>query len=217
MTVCIKLPPTDVEVQRALEIEKGKKTIDQLMFSEYNEKNMCDVNKGIKLKNFNKTVTKIGKVLQLPDDLKEMIVDAATMDEGKGNAMRMLNFKGANGYLWFGKFAVVKQNDKVSLSYALHGVKFQLGPKEVQPKGVDSFVKFTNAVANRDQKDGHAFINKNGMEHFTEYYLDKATKEFDEKCGDMVKSIDQATKERISKKQSSTDTDQSESTKKQEL
>ena len=51
------------------------------------------------------------------------------------------------------------------------------------------------------------------MEHFTEYYLDKATKEFDEKCGDMAKAIDQST----ARKQEQLDQRQEKNSQKAEL
>lgn len=180
-----------------------EKTINKVKYDVYEENNLCDVNKGVKVEDFNSTVYEIAEFLNLPDRLANVIIRAAKFKNQKQTSVESKTFKANDGFLYFGKFVIVKTpGNTLAFSYSLHGIMFKLSPQSEQSGSIDKdFISFSDDVmAGKVDLDGNltqyikkAAIAKEAIDSYKEYYLHKSYEKFMDNCKgqlDMLEGIE---------------------------
>ena len=174
-----------------LDLETTKNAIKQVYFEEIDENNVCDVSRGIPLDSFKTSVELIAKQHSFPDSLVNTIIDASKFDDGKVINVRKLKFRGIDSQLYLGKFAVEKlSGDRLAIAYSFHGMRFKLAPKEIQPDSAATFIKFADVKSGETgEVTTKAFVSKNGEDMINDYYLFKASREFESRCAGPINAI----------------------------
>ena len=155
--------------------------LDQIAFEDYEESNVQDYSAGIPLASFNATVENFAKLLRMPAELKNIILDAACFQDEKQVAIHRMGFKTDDGGFHFGRVAVKKRKDGlVDIGYSLHGVKFVVAPSEFQlnhsNSGVQELIRFKGGF----EKGYFTFKGRNTLGEF--FHL-KAIEEFQRNYG----------------------------------
>jgi hypothetical protein len=106
--------------------------IKKLTFNNFDEKYSCKSVKEIPIDEFEAYVTnRLQKRLNLPDDVKESLLDGLYVGENE-EKVKQFHFKDGNGDIHHGRFVTMKRNGKRDLAYAMYSLSFELAEKEME-------------------------------------------------------------------------------------
>jgi hypothetical protein len=106
--------------------------IKKLTFKNFDEKYSCKSVKEIPIDEFEAFVTnRLQKRLNLPDDVKESLLDGLYVGENE-EKVKQFHFKDGNGDIHHGRFVTMKRNGKMDLAYAMYSLSFELAEKEME-------------------------------------------------------------------------------------
>ena len=166
--------------------DKGKSLIDTLPLKSYSEHSDCDIQAGISVRDFPKTVELIAKDLKLPDELKDRMINVARTREGDSRSLGQAEFTTEGGRFYFGKIAVVKKEDGfLDMSYSLITIKYKINRKARNAQLTEQLLASAAGTGTaKDALDLEAsdFFKFSDVDTLNEYFQFRAAEEFVSKC-----------------------------------
>ena len=136
--------------------------IARLTFKDFDEKYSSKASKEIPVDRFEVFVDKMQKRFDLPNTVKDSILDGLDAAENEEN-LQYFHFKDGKGNIQHGRFITMKQNSKMDLAYAIYTLSFELAEKETKHGSYDWWfgvlpvwnVTYSKETQNlsKDQKD----------------------------------------------------------------
>lgn len=116
--------------------EECQSKIATLTFKDFDEKYSSKVSKGITIDRFEVFVDKLQKRLDLPDTVKDSILDGLEAAENE-EKLQYFHFKDGKGNIQHGRFITMKRNSNMDLAYAIYTLSFELADKETKHGSYD--------------------------------------------------------------------------------
>lgn len=112
-----------------VEAEQCQEKIAALNFKDFDEKYSRKTSKQIPTDRFEEFVDKQQKRFNLPDYVKDSMLDGLVAVENE-EKIKHFHFKDGEGDIHHGRFVTIKRNGKMDLAYAIYTLSFQLAEKE---------------------------------------------------------------------------------------
>lgn len=109
--------------------EQCQEKIAALSFKDFEEKYSCKSSKEIPIDRFKDFVDKLQKRFDLPDTVKDSILDGLDVAENV-ERLQYFHFKDGKGNIQHGRFITIKRSGKMDLAYAIYTLSFELAEKE---------------------------------------------------------------------------------------
>ena len=116
--------------------EECQSKIATLTFKDFDEKYSSKASKGIPIDRFKVFVDKLQKRLDLPDTVKDSILDGLEAAENE-EKIQYFHFKDGKGNIQHGRFITMKRNSNMDLAYAIYTLSFELADKETKHGSYD--------------------------------------------------------------------------------
>ena len=186
VNVLVNVLTTDEE--SAKDLTAAEETVRGLTFDKFNEKVSCKVMKGIELRDFDTVIERIAKRLQIPDDIKESILDGKYAEENYEIVLDFKFSKGEDGGFTYGRIATIKRpGNVIDAAYSVYNLVFKLSPKVVEHVKKQKFLGFTL----REQKWKENIdrnLSEREQDHMRAYFLRKAIDGFRKEYAGLIKA-----------------------------
>ena len=116
--------------------EECQSKIATLTFKDFDEKYSSKASKGVSIDRFEVFVDKLQKRLDLPDTIKDSILDGLEAAENE-EKLQYFHFKDGKGNIQHGRFITMKRNGNMDLAYAIYTLSFDLADKETKHGSYD--------------------------------------------------------------------------------
>ena len=163
------------------DLTTAEESVRGLRFDFYKEKVSCRVMTGIRLTDFEALVNSIARRLELPDCVREAILEGK-LAGSNGEAINEFSCKkGETGRFSYGRIVTLKQDDDctISLAYAVYDLEFKLSPDVTYYEKKKKFLCFTTGTKvwrETMAKD----LSLNERDGLRTYFSNKAVKGFKE-------------------------------------
>ena len=175
------------EEENAKDLTAAEETVRGLTFDKFNEKVSCKVLKGIQLGDFDTVIERVAKRLQIPDDIKESILDGKYAEENYEIVLDFKFSKGEDGGFTYGRIATIKRpGNVIDAAYSVYNLVFKLSPKVVEHVKKKKFLGFTYGKKKwRENIDRN--LSEREQDHMRAYFLRKAINGFRREYAYLIK------------------------------
>lgn len=179
---------SDEENAKDQMVTAAEEAVRGLTFDKFNEKVSCKVLKGIELRDFDTVIERIAKRLQIPDDIRESMLDGKYTKENYEFILDFKFSKGEDGGFTYGRIATIKRpGNVIDVAYTVYHLVFKLSPKVVEHVKKQKFLGFTLKKEKWKQNIDRN-LSEREQDYMRAYFLRKAIDGFRREYPGLIKA-----------------------------
>ena len=159
-----------------------------ITFDMFKEKVSCKVMRGIKLVDFEKLIERIARRLQMPDDIKEGVLDGFLSVDNNEIIKEFYFSKGESGNFAYGRIATIKQDgDVIDLAYSAYQMLFKLSPRMIEHRRTRRFLGITTGKKVW-KETSERNLSQREKDCMSTYFMNKAIAGFRKECAGFIEN-----------------------------